>query len=71
MKKIQSNEKVIVHLHLDEQSGHVQDLGIERILWGVRYSSFGKVVLELIRRSSGLWPYLKRVQLIEAKEFGT
>ena len=70
MKKIQSNEKVIVHLHLDEQSGHVQDLGIERILWGVRYSSFGKVVLELIRRS-GLRPSLKRVQLIEAKEFGT
>ena len=32
MKKIQSNEKVIVHLHLGEQSGHVQGLGIERIL---------------------------------------
>ena len=32
MKKIQSNEKVIVHLRLREQSGHVQGLGIERIL---------------------------------------
>ena len=74
MKKIQSNEKVIVHLHLGEQSGHVQGLGIERIL-GVcgesDNSSFGKVVLELIRRSGGLQPFLKRVQLIEAKEFGT
>ena len=40
-------------------------------MWGVRYSSFGKVVLELIRRSGGLQPFLKRVQLIEAKEFGT
>ena len=32
MKKIQSNEKVIIHLHLGERSHHVQGVGIERIL---------------------------------------
>ena len=40
-------------------------------MWGVRYSSFGKVVLEPIRRSNALRPSLKRVQLREAKELGT
>ena len=40
-------------------------------MWGVRYTSFGKVVLELIRMSSGLGPSLKKVQLREAKELGT